>query len=86
MSDEEEGREWIISATIRDDRYATLNGLTVGMTLAQAKTAGYALSEGANSFGNGGEVSLTATVEGDSVTAMEIWWGMGRYIGKYFEL
>lgn len=82
----EEGREWVISATIRDDRYATLNGLTVGMTLAQAKTAGYALSEGANSFGNGGEVSLTVTVEGDSVTAMEIWWGMGRYIGKYFEL
>lgn len=81
----EEGREWIIRATIRDGRYATQSGLTVGMTCAQARTLGYSLQEGDNTFG-GGEAALTVTVENDTVTALEIVWLMGRYIGKYFEL
>lgn len=82
----EEGREWVISATIRDDRYATLNGLTVGMTRAQAEALGYTLEEGTNSFGNGGEIALSVTVEGDTVTSMQVSWRMGRLIGKFFEL
>lgn len=82
----EEDREWVISATIRDDRYATLNGLTVGMTRAQAEALGYTLEEGTNSFGNGGEIALSVTVEGDTVTSMQVSWRMGRLIGKFFEL
>lgn len=82
----EEGREWIISATIRDDRYATLDGMTVGMTCAQTEALGYSLDEGTNSFGNGGEIALSVTVEGDTVTSMQVSWRMGRLIGKFFEL
>lgn len=81
----EEGREWLVNATITDDKYATLDGLRVGMTCAQAEALGYSLHEGQNQIGNT-EVELVIVVENDTVVQMRTWWTMGRYIGKFFEL
>ena len=81
----EEGREWLIRVIITDDQYATLDGLRVGMTCAQAQALGYSLHEGQNQIGNV-EVELSILVENDIVVQMETWWTMGRYIGKFFEL
>lgn len=81
----EEGREWLTGVTITDDKFATLDGLRVGMTCEQAKELGYFLKEGKNQVGNT-EVELSITVENDIVVQMHTWWTMGRYIGKFFEL
>lgn len=81
----EEGREWLVNVTITDDKYATLDGLRVGMTCAQAETLGYSLKNGQNQIGNV-EVELLILVENDTVVQMRTWWTMGRYIGKFFEL
>ena len=81
----EEGREWLTGVTITNDKFATLDGLKVGMTCEQAKELGYSLKEGKNQVGNT-EVELSITVENDTVVQMHTWWTMGRYIGKFFEL
>lgn len=81
----EEGREWLTGVTITDDKFATLDGLRVGVTCEQAEALGYSLQNGQNQIGNV-EVELSIIVENDTVVQMETWWTMGRYIGKFFEL
>lgn len=81
----EEGREWLVNMTITDDKFATLDGLKVGMTCEQALALGYWLKEGENQIGNV-ETELEIIVENNTVVQMRTWWTMGRYIGKFFEL
>ncbi|MDO4582419.1 MAG: M56 family metallopeptidase [Bacillota bacterium] len=82
----EEGREWIVRAIITDDKYATLAGLRVGMTVVEAEGLGYILSEGVNRQFGDAAVELSVTVDNGTVIQLETWWAMSRYIGKFFEL
>lgn len=84
-TDGEEGREWITWAMVTDDRFATLEGLKVGMTVAEAEELGYPLTE-RRGFGGGFGPSLSVQVEEDKVTALSVIWDMGRYIGKFWEM
>ena len=81
----EEGREWLTGVTITDGSFATLDGLKVGMTRAQAQELGYALDEGTTTVGPG-EKMLEIEVENGVIVRMSTVWMMGRYIGKFFEL
>lgn len=81
----EEGREWIVRAVITDDSYETLYGLKVGQTVEEAAALGYPLEQQTD-FGPGPGTRLQVTVEDGVITEMQTWWGMGRYIGKFFEL
>ena len=83
--DGEEGREWIIWARVTDDRFATVEGLKVGMTVAEAEAQGYPLAE-RRGFAGGFGPALVVQVEEDKVTALEVIWDMGRYIGKFWEM
>jgi len=81
----EEGREWLCNVTVTGGDYATLTGLKVGMTVQEAETLGYPL-EKQTSYTAGAGHSLSVTVENGVVTQMVGSWGLGRYIGKFFEL
>lgn len=88
---EEEGREWLHSVTITDDSYATTRGLKVGNTVEEAEALGYhftpeQLQGGYASFGPPLKTYLDVSVEDGVVTQLDISWGLGRYVGKYFEL
>ena len=81
----EEGREWLIWTIITDERYATQEGLHVGMTVEEAEVLGYPLSS-QTGFGGGAGVQLKVTVEDGVVTELRNIFFMGRYIGKFFEM
>lgn len=80
----EEGREWIVFATITGDSYETRYGLKVGLTVEEAEALGYPLSEKKN-FGAYG-AKLEVTVEEGVITEMKSYPFLGRYIGKFFEM
>lgn len=85
------GREWLYSVTITDDSYATLLGLKVGNTIEEAEALGYPLrqrltTDGEATFGNTWEHSLRVYVEDDMVKELYLYWGIGRYTGKYWDL
>lgn len=82
----EEGREWVLGVEITDPAYATLEGLRVGLTLEEAEALGYPLSQTAG-FGGGltGNM-LDVTVENGLVTGLRGTFGIGRYIGKFWEM
>lgn len=80
----EAGREWLLWVAVTDDSYETLYGLKVGQTVAQAEALGYPLST-QTSFGPGPGTCLEVMVEDGAVTRLKTWWGMGRYIGKFWE-
>lgn len=87
----EKGREWLYSVTITDDRYATLLGLRVGNTVEEAEALGYPLlqrlnDEGYATFGDTWKHSLQVYVEDNVITKLHLYWGIGRYTGKYFDL
>ena len=79
-----ESREWRLQARITDDSYETLYGLKAGRTVDEAEALGYPLGTQI-SFGPGPGTRLEVTVEDGVITELETWWGMGRYIGKFFE-
>lgn len=79
----EEGREWILRATITDDSYSTHYGLKVGLTVAEAEDLGYPVSARKD---YGAYEKLTVTVENGVITRMEVYPLLGRYIGKFFEM
>ena len=81
----EEGREWLLGVEITDPAYATLEGLRVGLTVEEAEALGYPLSQ-TSGFGGGmtGNM-LSVTVESGVVTRLEGTFGIGRYIGKFWE-
>ena len=81
----EEDQEWIYRVEITRPDYATLEGLRVGLTVEEAEKLGYPLSQRL-SFGGGltGNL-LEVTVENGVVTRLEGAFGMGRYIGKFWE-
>lgn len=79
----EEGREWIVRATLTDERYATRYGLKVGLTVEEAETLGYPLSTRKD---YGAYEKLAVTVEDGVVTEMTVYPLLGRYIGKFFEM
>lgn len=81
----EEDREWITWAAVTDDSFATQKGLKVGMTVEEAEKLGYPLQE-AYAFGAGFSPALSVTVEKGQVTSLSIFWDMGRYIGKFWEM
>ena len=81
----EADREWITWVMVTDDRFATLEGLKVGMTVTEAEGLGYPLTE-RRSFAGGFGPSLSVRVEEDKVTALSVIWDMGRYIGKFWEM
>lgn len=82
----EEGREWILRVEIADPSYATLEGLHVGLTVEEAQALGYPLSQ-TLSFGGGLTGSmLDVTVEDGVVTRLSVTFGIGRYIGKFWEM
>lgn len=85
------GREWLYSVTITDDSYTTLLGLKVGNTVEEAEALGYPLrqrltADGEATFGNTWEHSLRVYVEDDVVKELYLYWGIGRYTGKYWDL
>ena len=79
----EEGREWIIRATLTDDSYATRYGLKVGLTVEEAEALGYPLSTRKE---YGAYEKLAVTVEDGVITEMTVYPLLGRYIGKFFEM
>lgn len=79
----EEGREWIVRATLTDDSYATHYGLKVGLTMEEAERLGYPLSTRKD---YGAYEKLTVTVEDGVITEMQVYRLLGRYIGKFFEM
>ena len=79
----EEGREWIVRATLTDDSYATHYGLKVGLTVEEAERLGYPLSTRKD---YGAYEKLAVTVEDGVITEMQIYRHLGRYIGKFFEM
>ena len=81
----EKGREWLYSATFRDESYATAQGLKVGLTVREAQALGYPLAE-RQSFGTAWGNNLQVTLEGDRVTGLHVWWAMGRYVGRYWDI
>lgn len=87
----EKGREWLHSFTLTDDRYATTMGLKVGSTVEEAEALGYAipdeqLAAGAAYFGVPMETYLTVTLQDGTVTAIEGSFGLGRFVGKYWDI
>lgn len=87
----EKDREWLYSVTITDDSYATLLGLKVGDTVAEAEALGYhidpeQLSAGYVSCGDTWDHHLIVYVENGVVTRLDLNWGIGRYTGKYWDL
>lgn len=87
----EKGREWLYSVTFTDSRYATDLGLRVGDTVAEAEEKGYPfvaeqLQSGGATFGVPMEIHLTATVENGVVTKLYLSFGIGRYVGKYWDI
>lgn len=83
----EEGREWLCNVTITGGDYATLTGLKVGMSVQEAEALGYPLEEqDKDSYTAGAGHSLSVTTENGVVTQLAGSWGLGRYIGKFFEL
>lgn len=87
----EKGREWLYSVTITGGSYATLLGLKVGDTVEEAKALGYDLSkwlnddgDGESSFGRVYQEDLRVYVKNGVVEKMELHWGMGRCVGKYW--
>lgn len=79
----EEGREWIVRATLTDDSYATHYGLKVGLTVEEAEKLGYPLSTRKD---YGAYEKLEVTVEDGVVTELLVHSLLGRYIGKFFEM
>ena len=63
----------------------TLEGLRVGLTVEEAEALGYPLSQ-CRGFGGGltGNM-LCVAVENGVVTGLDGTFGMGRYIGKFWE-
>lgn len=87
----EKGREWVYSFTLEDDRYATELGLKVGSTVEEAEALGYHFTEeqlaaGSTTFGVPMETFLNVTVEDGVVTRLEGSFGLGRYVGKYWDI
>lgn len=87
----EKGREWLYSVTLTDGRYSTGLGLTVGDTVAEAEEKGYSFSSeqlqaGGATFGVPMETHLTAVVENNVVTSLHLSFGIGRYVGKYWDI
>lgn len=87
----EKGREWLYSVTFTDDRYSTDLGLTVGDTVTEAERKGYPfdaeqLQAGGTTFGVPMEVYLEVAVENNVVTQLQLRFGIGRYVGKYWDI
>lgn len=87
----EKGREWVYAFTLEDDRYATELGLKVGSTLEEAEALGYTftkeqLAAGTATFGVPMETFLDVTVDDGVVTRLEGSFGLGRYVGKYWDI
>lgn len=87
----EKGREWLYSVTFTDDSYATDLGLRVGDTVEEAAEKGYPfdaeqLQAGETAFGVPMEIHLIATVENGVVTKLYLSFGIGRYVGKYWDI
>lgn len=87
----EKSREWLYSVTLTDDRYATVLGLRVGDTVERAEELGYhfapeQLADGETTFGVPMETHLTATVADGVVTKLHLSFGMGRYVGRYWDI
>lgn len=81
----EKGREWLYSVTVTDDSYATLYGLRVGLTVEEGIALGYPLEQ-RQSFGAGSGNQLKVTVEDGKITRMHTFFGMGRYVGRYWDI
>ena len=81
----EKGREWLVSVTVSSGDYATLCGLKVGMTAEEAEAVGYPVRERLNYTAGVGHI-LDLSMEDGVITQMRATWGLGRYIGKFFEL
>lgn len=82
---------WLYSVTLTDGRYSTGLGLTVGDTVAEAEEKGYSFSSeqlqaGGATFGVPMETHLTAVVENNVVTSLHLSFGIGRYVGKYWDI
>lgn len=89
---QEMGREWLYDVTFTSDQYALPDGLKVGMTTQAAAKLGY--------VGYSGEVtdegvfyvhrqdmsSVICTAESGKITSIILQWGLGRYVGKYWDI
>lgn len=87
----EKGREWLYSVTITDDSYSTVLGLKVGNTVEEAEALGYPVRERLNAdgtafFGNTWEHNMCLRVEDNVIKHLDLYWGIGRYCGKYWDL
>lgn len=87
----ERGREWLHSVTLTDGRYATVPGLRVGDTVERARTLGYPLTDeqlayGEATFGVPMETYCTVTVDDGVVTQLHLSFGLGRYVGRYWDI
>ncbi len=88
----EKDREWLYAVTITDDSYATLLGLKVGNTVAEAEALGYRIDPeqlsglGYAACGDTWDHHLNVYVENGVVTRLDLNWGIGRYTGKYWDL
>lgn len=87
----ERGREWLHSVTLTDDRYATVPGLRVGDTVERARALGYPwtdeqLAYGEATFGVPMETYCTASVDNGAVTRLHLSFGLGRWVGRYWDI
>lgn len=87
----EKGREWLYSVTLSDGRYATVLGLRVGDTVERAEELGYhftgeQLAAGGTTFGVPMETYCDVTVEDGVVTRLHLSFGLGRYVGRYWDI
>lgn len=87
----EKGREWLHSVTLTDDRYATVPGLRVGDTVERARELGYSftdeqLAAGGTTFGVPMETHCDVTVENGVVTRLDLSFGLGRWVGRYWDI
>lgn len=81
----EKGREWLYSATVTDESYETLYGLRVGLTVEEGVALGYPLKE-RTTFGPGPGNRLEVMVEEGKITQMHTFFGLGRYVGRYWDI
>lgn len=88
------GREWLYQVTITDGSYATTRGLKVGNTVEEAEALGYhfnpeyypAGQDWSAHFGPPLETNLEVSVEDGVVTQLSLSFGLGRFVGKYYDL
>lgn len=81
----EKGREWLYSVTVSDGSYETKYGLKVGLTVEESEELGYPLKE-RNSFGTTWGNNIDVSVENGRVSQLHVWWGMGRHVGRYWDI